>query len=158
MRAAPFVIDWPAPGRLGIMPRPAGGQWLADDLAALRDMGVHTLVCALTEDERQRLDLTRQPAVSQELGLDYVGFPIPDFGVPDAVELRRLAGRLADQVCEGRFVVVHCFGGIGRSGVIAGATLIRLGATAEQAMDLITQARGVPAPETAAQRDLLRAL
>lgn len=158
MRAAPFVIDWPAPGRLGVMPRPAGGQWLTGDLTALRECGVDTLVCALSEEERQRLDLTNQPAVSHQLGLSYIGFPIPDFGVPDPVELRRLAARLADEVRDGRFVVVHCFGGIGRSGVIAGATLIHLGATAEQAMELITQARGVPAPETAEQRDLLRAL
>jgi len=158
MRAAPFVIDWPAPGRLGVMPRPAGGRWLTDDLAALRDGGVDTLVCALSEEERERLDLTRQPTVAHQLGLSYIGFPIPDFGVPDPVELRRLAARLADEVHAGRFVVVHCFGGIGRSGVIAGATLIHLGATAEQAMELITKARGVPAPETAEQRDLLRTL
>lgn len=158
MGAAPFVIDWPAPGRLGVMPRPAGGQWLTDDLAALRDCGVDTLVCALSEEERQRLDLIRQPVISVQLGLSYIGFPIQDFGVPDPVALRQLAQRLADEVRRGRFVVVHCFGGIGRSGVIAGATLIRLGATAEQAMELITQARGIPAPETAEQRDLLRAL
>jgi len=158
MRSAPFVIDWPAPGRLGVMPRPAGGRWLTGDLAALRESGVDTLVCALSEEERQRLDLVRQPSVAHEMGLSYIGFPIPDFGVPHPVELRRLAVRLAAEVRGGRFVVVHCFGGIGRSGVIAGATLIRLGATAEQAMELITRARGVPAPETAAQRDLLRAL
>jgi protein-tyrosine phosphatase len=158
MGTAPFVIDWPAPGRLGIMPRPAGGQWLNGDLAALRESGVDTLVCALSEEERERLALTQQPTVARQLGLSYIGFPIPDFGVPDPEELRHLAARLAGEVCEGRFVVVHCFGGIGRSGVIAGATLIRLGANAEQAIELITQARGVPAPETDEQRDLLRAL
>ncbi|HZM82521.1 MAG TPA: hypothetical protein VFC19_42940 [Candidatus Limnocylindrales bacterium] len=158
MRAAPFVIDWPAPGRLAVMPRPAGGQWLTDDLTALRESGVDTLVCALSEQERERMGLTEQPAVAHQLGLAYIGFPIPDFGVPDPEELRRLAAGLADEVSDGRFVVVHCFGGIGRSGVIAGATLIRLGATAEQAMELITKARGVPAPETAEQRDLLRTL
>lgn len=158
MRAAPFVVAWSAPGRLGIMPHPAGGQWLTDDLTALRVGGVDTLVCALSEEERQRLDLIRQPAVAHQIGLAYIGFPIPDFGVPDPVELRHLAARLADEVRDGRFVVVHCFGGIGRSGVIAGATLIRLGATAEQAMELITKARGVPVPETAEQRELLRTL
>jgi protein-tyrosine phosphatase len=158
MTSAPFVIDWPAPGRLGVMPCPAGGQRLTDDLTALRGRGVDTLVCALSEQERQWLDMTRQPAICVQIGLAYLGFPIPDFGVPDPVELRRLAARLADEVRGGRFVVVHCLGGIGRSGVIAGATLIALGAGAEQAMELVTKARGVPAPETAEQRDLLRAL
>jgi protein-tyrosine phosphatase len=158
MGALPFIIDWPASGRLGVMPRPPGGQWLNDKLAALRAYGVDTLVCALTEEERQRLHLTRQPAVAVQLGLSYIGFPIPDFGVPEPMALRCLATQLANEVRGGRFVVVHCFGGIGRSGVIAGATLIRLGASAEQAMELVTQARGFPAPETAEQRDLLRAL
>jgi protein-tyrosine phosphatase len=158
MRTAPFVIDWPAPGRIGIMPRPAGGEWLSNDLASLRRRGVDVLVSALTEDERRRLALTRQADVAKEIGLSYVGFPIPDFGVPDLADLKRLAARLAGEVGRGRFVVAHCFGGIGRSGVIAGATLITMGATAEQAMRLLSHARGVPAPETAEQCRMLRML
>lgn len=158
MRTAPFVIDWPAAGRIGVMPRPAGGGWLVDDLRSLRDAGVDTLVSALTEPERERLALTHQPVVAHEIGLSYVAFPIADFGVPGIHEIRALAKRLAAEVASGRFVVAHCFGGIGRSGTIACATLIQLGATADQAMALVSRARGLTSPESPAQRHLLRLL
>ena len=39
------------PGRLSTMARPRGGDWLADEMAALRRRGVDVLVCALTDPE-----------------------------------------------------------------------------------------------------------
>lgn len=152
------MVEWPAPGRIGVMPRPAGGQWLTDDLMSLREAGVDTIVSALTEPERQRLDLIHQCEVAEKVGLSYVAFPIDDFGIPGIAEIRLLAKKLAAEVTGGRFVVAHCFGGIGRSGTIAGATLIQLGATADHAMELISRARGIAAPETKQQRDLLHRL
>jgi protein-tyrosine phosphatase len=155
MKTSPYVIDWPAKGKLAMMPRPAGGLWLADDLKSLREKGADTIVSALTEDDRERLDLLAEPEEAQRAGLDYLSFPITDFGVPDEDLLWQLSESLASRVEQGRFVVVHCFGGVGRSGVIAGATLIRLGATAPMAVELMCRARGVACPETPAQHELL---
>ena len=158
MKTTPFVLDWPGAGRLAMMPRPAGFDWLADDMASLRGKGVDTLVCALTRPEQERLGLLREQEEAERAAITYVAFPVADFGVPAEEELLELSRRLAREVSEGRFVVAHCFGGIGRSGTIAGATLIQLGATADQAMEIMTTARGFSAPETDAQRDLLRRL
>jgi protein-tyrosine phosphatase len=152
----PHIIDFPASGRLAVMPRPAGGDGLADRMAALRAKGVNTLVCALTEGERDLLGLAREPDAARDAGLSLVEFPIADFSVPDATELRKLAKKLATQVRRGDFVVVHCRGGIGRSGTVAAAVLIEMGAGAEEAMRLVSEARGVPSPETEEQRVLLR--
>lgn len=154
----PFVVSWPGPGRLGMMSRPPGGQWLADDLGALRETGVDKLVCALTEHDMERLGLLHEPETAAAVGLDYVSFPITDLGVPDATDLIRLSQTLASEVKGGRFVVAHCFGGVGRSGLIVGATLIQLGASAEQAVELISTARGTRAPETEGQHALLASL
>jgi protein-tyrosine phosphatase len=158
MRTIPFLIAWPGPGRLATMSRPAGGDWLADDLAALRTSGVDTLVSALTPDENDRLDLLAQPRLAADAGISFVAFPIVDLGVPVAARLQELAAQLADQVRAGRYVAAHCFAGIGRSSVIVAATLIALGTPARQAMELIGAARGLAVPETAAQRELLLAL
>ncbi len=153
-----FLIDRPGPGWIAMMPRPEGRDRLPGELAGLRAGGVDTLVCALTEPERERLGLADLPAAAESAGLSYVGFPIVDFGVPDVDSICVLAGRLAAEIESGRFVVVHCFGGVGRSGTIVGAVLIRLGSTADAAIELMTRARGVHAPETEAQHALLHAL
>jgi protein-tyrosine phosphatase len=158
MKTSPFVIDHPGPGRLAIMAHPASSARLAPDLANLRAGGVDTLVSALTSDECDKLAITQEPALAYQAGLSFVAFPILDRAVPEITALRDLANRLAVEVSVGRFVVAHCWGGVGRSSVIAGATLIRLGMSANDAMERISAARGLAAPETGPQRDLLRRL
>ncbi len=154
----PYVIEFPASGRLAVMPRPTGGDGLARHLQRLRGKGVDTLICALPPVERDLLGLGAEPEAARSAGLSFVEFPIADFSVPDVEALRSLATEIAKDIRKGYFVVIHCRGGIGRSGVVAGATLIALGAGADEAMRLVSEARGVPAPETEEQRALLRSL
>ena len=158
MRSTPYVIDWPVAGRLAIMPRPNGGESLDDEMLGLRAQSVDTLVCALTYADRVHLDLIREPEAAVAAGLAYREFPIGDFGIPDRDALVDLSHELAHEVRDGRFVVAHCAGGIGRSGLIAGATLIALGAAPDPAMHAISAARGHDAPETFEQKALLRQL
>lgn len=155
MTTAPFVIDWPAAGRIAVMPRPAGGDRLEREVEALRQAGVDILVSALTPGEYVRLELTEEAATVAAAGISFVSFPIPDRAVPDLAELRELARSLAAEVAAGRFVVTHCWGGVGRSSVLAGAVLIRLGASAAEAVQRMSAARGMPVPETAEQHELL---
>ena len=154
----PYLIDFPASGRLAVMPRPEGGNALPRHLKRLRCKGVDMLICALTPGERDLLGLDGEPEAARQAGLSFVEFPIPDFSVPDPEALQSLATQIAKDVRKGNYVVIHCRGGIGRSGVVAGAALIAMGAGADEAMRLISEARGVPAPETEEQRALLRRL
>jgi protein-tyrosine phosphatase len=156
MRSALYVIETGTTGRLATMPHPRGGGWLDDELASLRDAGVDVLVSALTPDEYRLLDLVGEPAAATEAGLEFLQFPIVDTDIPDdnraALEL---AERLADRVRAGWFVVTHCRAGIGRCSMLAGATLIRLGLTADEAWQRIRTARGLPVPDSPAQEQWL---
>jgi protein-tyrosine phosphatase len=58
-----------------------------------------------------------------------------------------------DELRQGRYVVVHCRGGVGRSSVVAAALLVGLGAEPRPAFATIGQARGRRVPETRSQRD-----
>jgi protein-tyrosine phosphatase len=155
MRPALYVISAPGPGRLATMASPRGGDWLADELATLARAEVDVLVSALTPDERERLALTSVAGAAATAGVEFVAFPIPDRGVPDERALVSLAIRLAAHVRAGRFVAVHCFAGIGRSSLIAGATLVMLGVAAPEAFGRVAAARGLPVPDTEAQRQWL---
>lgn len=140
------------------MPRPAGGPLLAEGMSRLRGLGVDIVVSALTAPERDRLGLHGQELAVSAAGMRFVSFPIPDFGVPDFAAYQRLTGELADEVAGGRFVLAHCFGGVGRATVIAAGVLIRLGATAADAIAGVAAARGLPVPETEPQRAILARL
>ncbi|MFT4110031.1 hypothetical protein, partial [Propionicimonas sp.] len=52
----------------------------------------------------------------------------------------------------GHGVAIHCRAGIGRSSVLAAAVLQLEGVPADEAWNLISHARGLPVPDTDAQR------
>jgi protein-tyrosine phosphatase len=153
-----FLVEWPMPGRLALMARPAGGETLETEIAALRAAGVDTLVSALTSGDQSKLELEDEAALAVAAGISFIAFPIRDFGTPDRDALVDLAAELADDLRHGRFVTIHCRGGVGRSGLIACAVVIDFGASAEEAMEVVSRARGCTAPETDEQRQMLRDL
>jgi protein-tyrosine phosphatase len=136
-------------------------------------------VSALTPDEEHRLGLHEVARAATAVGVEYISFPIPDRGVPhysaEPLSLpiagampREIGGtdhlaaqdrdivalgvRLAAHVRAGRFVATQCFAGIGRSTVLACVTLIMLGVGPENALRMVAEARGLPVPDTEAQR------
>jgi protein-tyrosine phosphatase len=149
----PIPIPAPPPARLSTMPRPRGDDWLDDEMAALRRAGVDILVCLLTEAERHELGLADEVAAAARAGVECRLLPVVDFGVPDRAEAEPVLSDLAAALAAGRHVAVHCRGGIGRSSVIAGALLVRLGVPVADVWPLISAARGRPVPETQEQRD-----
>ncbi len=154
MNPALHMVAWPGPGRLAVMGHPRAGFSIADEMAALARVGVDVLVSALTDEERRKLgaqDAAAAAAAAAAAGIEYVPFPIPDRGVPDVEAMLQLSIRLAAHVRAGRFVVTQCFAAIGRSTVLAGATLIVLGTGVGEAIELMSAARGLPVPDTAHQ-------
>jgi len=98
MKADLFWIPGPWRGRLAIVPRPRGGDWLGDEARAGRRAGIwHSLT------------------------------PEKNAGV-------------------------HCRQGIGRSGLVASGVLMSSGIKANEAMQIVSSARGISVPETPEQR------
>jgi protein-tyrosine phosphatase len=151
MKVRVYEVERDGPGRIATMARPRGGDWLPDEMAALAAAGVQVLVSALCDDEMERLDLTGLPAAAAGAGLELVRFPIVDHTAPEPADLPAavaLADRLAGDLRAGRFVVTQCLAGIGRSSLLAGATLVRLGVSPADAWGLIRRARGYPVPDS----------
>ncbi|MHB8577792.1 MAG: phosphatase domain-containing putative toxin [Dehalococcoidia bacterium] len=135
------------------MPHPRGGERLPQDLRALRDRGVDIVVSLLTGDEVLELELHGEPESCAAAGITFRSLPIPDRGVPpDSAPAHELIHWIVAALAEGKGVAIHCWGGIGRSGLVATAILTVLGSSSEAARATVSAARGHPAPETEAQR------
>ena len=152
MRPNLFRIPAPVPGVLSTMPRPRGGDWLDDELAALRGVDVRVLVSLLTTNEVRELELSGEANAAFRAGLRFYHHPIVDLGVPERAPVVALVDQLVLRLKAGDHVVVHCRAGIGRSSLIAGAVLVKLGITPDTAWTTISAARGVEVPETDEQR------
>ena len=122
------------------------GDWHRDlirDLEAIQTWGA-TVIINLIEDH-EMVDLgVQDTAQNLPAGIDYMRLPVPDFGVPDSawhaqwqVESPVLLARLRT----GESIVLHCKGGLGRTGMIAARMLVELGCTPQASIDAVRQAR-----------------
>jgi protein-tyrosine phosphatase len=153
----PFWIETGHTGRLGIMPRPRGGEWLEDEIAGWKAGGVDVVLCLLQSNEIAELDLAAEERLCRDFGITYLAFAIPDRGVPaDAVKFKQLALDLCDRLRKRQSVAIHCRAGIGRASLAAACAMIMMRFKADQALSLIARARGLLVPDTALQRDWIR--
>ncbi len=150
--------------RLGITIAPGkqalardGFTWarsLDADLDVLVAERVEVLVCLLETDEMARLGIAVLLAAARHRGLDVIHAPIVDVSVPTTNEANELVAQLLDR--GDRSIVIHCNGGLGRSGVVAGCLLRARGVAAEDALRRLREARGPECPQTEEQRAFVR--
>ena len=139
-------------------------------LEALLDLGIHSIVSLMEAREHDRDGVPFEPytplaatlARVREIEVEFASFPIADQGVPSVDQMRALQAFLDERRALGRRTYVHCWGGRGRTGTVAGIYLIRRGlATPSNFIDVIERLRvtdsgGGPAPENEAQREFVR--
>ena len=151
-----WIHTLPNKARLGTMPRPQGGNALPAEIASLKEQGVDVLLCLLEEKEIEKLQLQEEQKLALEAGIEYHHFPIADFTLPQSADrTNALIAQLQQDLEAGLNIAIHCHGGIGRSTLIAGSVLISLGFTAQQALEMISEKRGVPVPDTEEQKQWL---
>ncbi len=153
MRTELFWIEGPWHGRLVIMPRPRGGDWLEEEIQAWHRSGVDVVVSLLTPDEHAELNLVDEGNLCRANGIEFLSFPIIDRTVPSSMEsFSDLMTALAGQLANGKNIAVHCRQGIGRAGLVAICLLILSGIEQEAAIARVGSARGCSVPETPEQR------
>lgn len=133
---------------------------LAFDLERLRaapEISADVLVSLLEPAEYEALHIPGYREEVRRRGFELLELPIRDGDVPaSASAVDELVAAIDDRLRAGQNVVIHCAGGLGRSGVIAGSLLVRQGATAAEAFAALRAARGDRCPETEAQRRFIR--
>jgi predicted protein tyrosine phosphatase len=138
--------------RIGIMARPRGGDWLADEIQAWLDAGAQVVVSVLEPAEVSELELEDEQSLCLQSGLDFISFPLPDRGVPDGRSaMVQLVNRLRRAISSGKRVAIHCRQGIGRSSMVAAILLLSIGERGDHVFSTISGARGCDVPDTPEQ-------
>jgi protein-tyrosine phosphatase len=158
MKAHVYWIEGPWPGRLAIVPRPRGGDWLEDEIQAWRQAGLDRVVSLLTPDEVADLDLSKEAVWCQAHAIQFLSFPIPDRSVPASRHaVLALVQQLEQALAAGERIAVHCRQGIGRSPLLAACLLVAAGEEPDTALQQISAARGCAVPETVEQQEWVKA-
>lgn len=158
MKAQVYWIEGPWPGRLAIVPRPRGGDWLEDEVQAWQHAGLDRIVSFLTPEEVADLDLSKEEAWCQVYDLQFMSFPIPDRSVPASRNAAlALVHQLEQALAAGQRIAVHCRQGIGRSALLAACVLVAAGEEPDTAFQHLSAARGCAVPETVEQQAWVKA-
>ncbi|MCP5170344.1 MAG: dual specificity protein phosphatase family protein [Hahellaceae bacterium] len=154
MNSTIFRVGTVANGQLFVMPRPSA-EHLEEELRRHRQAGIDVIISLLEMNEQRELGLMLENDVATTLGMEFYRFSIQDHSVPSP----EVAQRAVDSVCRcleaGKCVVIHCRAGIGRTGVITSCVLMRYGMQSDDAMALVSSARGICIPDTVAQIDFI---
>jgi protein-tyrosine phosphatase len=149
-----YWIEGPWHGKLAILARPRGEDWLGDEVEGWKKVGVDIVVSLLTSSEESELGLTSEAEIVKRTGLTYISSPIADYSVPDSkLPMQQLAAELNDQLSRGACIGVHCRQGIGRSSLVAACVLVTSGESPKSAFEHIELARGRSVPDTTEQKD-----
>jgi protein-tyrosine phosphatase len=109
-------------------------------LREFKENGV-SVVVTLADDEEcfEKTNRNLREVYLQE-GLTCISFPIPNYGVPNKLALRRALDITLRHLRAGRSVAIHCSAGVGRTGLF-GACLARevFGFSGEEAILWIRQ-------------------
>jgi ADP-ribosyl-[dinitrogen reductase] hydrolase len=125
------------------------GAWdrsLDDDLKVIKAFDSVALVTLMPNTELQALRVPPHQIrdKTSELSIEWYQLPIPDAGVPDNSfeDLWADAGpRLRALLKAGRNIVIHCKGGLGRTGTVAARLLIDFGVDPQMAIQSVRKAR-----------------
>jgi protein-tyrosine phosphatase len=165
-----LYVDWLAKspeaplykGELGLTICPGRndrGRTVESDLDALEAMGVTCIVGLLPEAEMEWAGVTSLPTEARARGIEYIHEPILDQRVPTLEVMKTLVDKIQDRLSsEDGKVVVHCMGGLGRSGTVAACALVAYPdykESAPAAIQAVRDARSPRAVETVLQQDFV---
>jgi len=131
------------------------GVWDRDldmDLQAIQAWGAQALVNLMEEHEYDLLRVPEYAAKVRSYPMEYFHLPIVDVHPPDGrfVELWKSTGpKLREILLNGGKILLHCRGGLGRTGTVAAQVLVELGMPHEGAIYAVRAAR----PGTIETRD-----
>jgi ADP-ribosyl-[dinitrogen reductase] hydrolase len=133
---------------------------LAADLDSISAWGAVAVVTLVTEQELQGLGVATLGSDAARRGLAWFHLPIDDFSTPDAAFEQRwpeVSSALHGHLRQRHRVLLHCRGGLGRSGMIAARLLVECGLSPTTAIEAVRAARP-GAIETEAQEHAVLAL
>lgn len=152
-------VDWletslPSEGWLGLTILPGRrdyGRSLADDLSVLREERVVAVLCLVPDEELARYGMRALPSHYRREGFELLHCPVLDQGTSSTEEMEAMVRWIDARLEAGERVVLHCVGGLGRSGMVAACYLKSRGLETAKAIEIVRAARSARAIESAPQ-------
>lgn len=164
---------WVEPGRFlaGCYPGSVDPQDAERKLSALLDAGIRCVINLMEPEETDHQgnpfapydEPLRRLGADRDVEVEMVRIPVPDQCVPTRDVMKDILNAIDRAIGNGQPVLVHCWGGKGRTGTVVGCWLARRGiANGDDALRRIQYLRRhdptaqEPSPENSVQRRMVR--
>ena len=123
------------------------GSWDRDLLADLREIqnwGADVLVTLMEQHELESLGVSQLGNQAERFDLRWLHLPIVDVSIPDTgfeTQWHTAGPSLHRLLQSGGRCVLHCKGGLGRTGTIAARLLVEFGMEPQAAIEAVRQSR-----------------
>lgn len=141
-------------GKLGmtILPgRKDNGRNIAEDIKTIKQQGVTHVITLITDDEFIRYGVENLMSEYSNAGFVTKRLAIADQGVCTTQEMDSLLNWTDKMLEEGASIMVHCVGGLGRTGIVAASYLVKNGFSANEAINEVRASRSKRAIESDVQ-------
>jgi atypical dual specificity phosphatase len=142
MSPADAGLVWIVPGQLAVRHYPSEGEYEA---IAAAGMTLIVNLAVRAHDEKRLADH----------GLAQLYLPVADFTAPTQGQARRGVDAIHEAIDDGGRVLVHCDGGLGRTGTLVSCYLVSTGMSADDAIARVRELRP-GSVETPAQVEAVR--
>ncbi len=139
------------PGLVGltICPGRNSTEWnyarnLDHDLDVISKWGASAILTLVEPHELDTMNVRHLGEEAEKRGIRWLHLPIPDLGAPDADGLeawRQISPSIHQMLDAGGRLLIHCRGGIGRSGLMAAFVLLERGDDLRTAMATVREVR-----------------
>jgi len=144
-------------GRLYLHSMPGRYESWSNFISSANALGVTHILCLTPDEEIKK----KSPDYHQALrvgGCPFIiyRFPIKDYGIPsasDIPDLINILSKIQRLLTAEQVVLIHCAGGIGRTGMVAALLLVYLGHPVEDAIRMVKNVGS--SVETDEQKDFL---
>ncbi|XP_065694934.1 cyclin-dependent kinase inhibitor 3 isoform X2 [Patagioenas fasciata] len=130
---------------------------LQKDIEELKNYGTQDIFVLCTRGELLKYRVPNLIDAYEQHGICVHHYPIPDGDTPDIASCCKILEELKNCLESNRKTIIHCYGGLGRSCLIAACLLLRLSdaLAPQQAIDSLRNLRGSGAIQTIKQYNYL---
>ncbi len=125
---------------------------LVEDIKTIKEAGIQNIICLLSENEFEEYGVSKLKEEYKKAGLNVYYNRIVDQAVPTEAMMNDTLNWLDNEVAENKKTLIHCVGGIGRTGTVVACYLKKYsGLNTTEAIDLVRKNRSPRAVENELQ-------
>ena len=131
-------------GEIALSRMPGSVTSIEDDVAEIVALNCASVLTLAPHEELIRHGAHRLSSLLMNEGIEWHHFPVVDYATPLPSQDQawsELSERLHYHLNNNRMILVHCYAGVGRSGMIALRLLVEQGANPKEALNQIRQVR-----------------